>query len=118
MYKDEAREQEAFVNYIKARHPYLIFSANISGTRRGSKLQRILNGKEAKRLGYLRGIPDITIYRARNGWNGLLIEMKSLTGSAEKEQRELHERLEQQGYKVAICKGWQKAVEVLEAYLK
>ena len=117
MYRDESIEQEAVVRWMEANYPRLVFSANISGTRRGTKLQRILNGKEAKRLGYRRGIPDITIYKAVGAYHGLMIEMKSEVGRESDDQKQVRELLEAEGYSVKVCKGRLEAILEINKYI-
>lgn len=56
--------------------------------------------------------PDfITLPNTETGthYSGLYIELKSMTGSASKEQREFAAFVESQGFKVVFAKGWEAA---------
>ncbi|MFV0519754.1 MAG: VRR-NUC domain-containing protein [Lachnospirales bacterium] len=71
-----------------------------------------------KKQGVKAGVPDICLPVARNGFNGLYIELKRQKGSrTSPEQKEWIEQLEQQGYKAVICFGFDEGKKVLEEYL-
>lgn len=64
------------------------------------------------------GVPDIFLPVPRNGYHGLFIEMKRQRGGRLLPPQEgwLGE-LAAQGYKVSVCNGWEKAMELIEMYL-
>ena len=76
---------------------------------------------EAKRMkatGYKRGFPDVFVYEPRGTFHGLAIELKKEKGGRVSEsQKEWVEALEMRGYKAAIAKGFDEAVNVLNLYL-
>lgn len=71
-----------------------------------------------KREGVRAGVPDLMLPVARHGYHGLFIEMKRLKySSTSKEQKDWHEFLTKQGYKVVVCKGHERAQEAIKCYL-
>lgn len=65
------------------------------------------------------GIPDLFLPVARGPYHGLYIEMKATKGgSLTKAQKAVIPLLEEQGYRVEVCKGMEKAWGVLMDYLK
>lgn len=70
-----------------------------------------------KAEGVKAGVPDICLPVPRGAWHGLFIEMKTRTGSASREQKRWLGALQAQGYRVAVCKGWEAAKELIEEYL-
>ena len=63
------------------------------------------------------GVPDVCLPVARGGWHGLYIEMKTERGRASKAQLQWLCALREEGYKVAICRGWETARGLIEDYL-
>lgn len=65
------------------------------------------------------GVPDICLPVARGGFHGLYIEMKRQRGGRVSENQESWlSDLSAQGYKTAVCKGWQPAAEIIMQYLE
>ena len=65
------------------------------------------------------GVPDICLPVARGEYHGLYIELKRRSGShATDNQLDWLEKLSGQGYKTAICYGWEEAATVITKYLK
>lgn len=113
----EAWEQEQFFRWVYAnqiRHPELqLCNGSMNGVRVSAKVRAGL-----KQQGLRPGVPDIDLPVARNGWHGLRIELKRVTGgSVSREQKQMHELLIGQGYMVKVCKGWREAVAAVEQYL-
>lgn len=80
------------------------------------------NRIEAARLkaqGVKPGIPDVFLPVPKNGYHGLYIEMKRQYGGAlSEEQKDKIPKLRNQGYRVEVCKGFQQAADVIEAYME
>ena len=70
-----------------------------------------------KAEGVKAGVPDVCLPVARGGWHGLYIEMKTERGKASKSQVQWLFALREEGYKVAICRGWETARGLIEDYL-
>ena len=68
-------------------------------------------------MGVKAGVPDVTIAIAAGGFHGLYVEMKAIGGRLSPEQRDLHELLRAQGYRVDVCFGWHEATRAIERYL-
>jgi hypothetical protein len=69
-----------------------------------------------KAEGVKKGVPDLFLPLAKNGFNGLFIEMKVEGGRASKEQTEWIEKLNANGYRAVICVGYKSAIEELKNY--
>lgn len=82
----------------------------------GGDRNKAVAGK-MKAEGQRPGVPDYALPVARAGFHGLYIELKSLTGYASREQKEWIEALRAEGYRAEVCRGWEKAWEVLRDYL-
>lgn len=75
-------------------------------------------GEKLKKMGTKAGFPDLTVFLARGGYFGLYIEMKrERGGTTSREQRQLIERLQRQGYLCAVCHGTMEAIKVLKTYM-
>ena len=79
------------------------------------------NKVEAARLkaqGVKKGVPDVFLAIPKNGYHGLFIEMKRTQGGkVSPEQETMLQRLNEQGYKAVVCKGWQAAARMIEDYM-
>jgi hypothetical protein len=62
------------------------------------------------------GVPDIHLPVARGGFHGLYIEMKFGKGKLTGAQEDYILFLKQRGYAVAVCYGYEDAVEVIQWY--
>ena len=80
------------------------------------------NRVEAARLkaqGVKAGIPDIFLPVPKGGYHGLYIEMKRQHGGTlSDDQKDKIPKLRSQGYRVEVCKGFQNAADVVEAYME
>ena len=77
-------------------------------------------GKHFKEMGTLAGFPDLFLFVARHGFNGLLIEMKQKGGKASDvsdSQNAIAERLTKHGYKFVVCFGANHAIDEIKQYL-
>lgn len=63
------------------------------------------------------GVPDLVLAVSRNGYHGLYLEMKTATGRPSKAQTEWIERLQAEGYRAVVCRGWQAAWAEISTYL-
>lgn len=75
-------------------------------------------GARMKAEGLKSGVPDICLPVPRSGYHGLYIELKRLRGNTTtKNQDEWLTKLEGQGYRVKVCRGWEEASQVILEYL-
>lgn len=70
-----------------------------------------------KAEGVRRGVPDVCLPVARNGYHGLYIEMKTRKGRLSPEQKQWADALQAQGYKFELCRSWQEAALTIADYL-
>ena len=113
----EHEEQCALMDWVhlnSARDRRLsLLYANPNGGHRHIGVARKLKAEGSKP-----GVPDLFLPVASNGYHGLYIEMKRLRGgTVSPEQKEFIELLREQGYRVEVCKGWEKAMEAIAQYL-
>ena len=113
----EEWEQEALLNWatrLKGQAPELslIFHIPNSGNR------HISYARKQQRLGLKAGVPDLFLPVARGGFHGLFIELKRQRGgTVSQKQEDWIGRLQVEGYRVEVCKGWQRAAKILCEYL-
>jgi hypothetical protein len=72
-----------------------------------------------KAEGVRKGVPDVALDVARQGFHGLRIEMKApgKLNDVSADQAEWIAQLVREGYDVVVCDGWQYAWNHLMAYL-
>ena len=91
----------------------LLWTASAGGARMG-----IRTAVKMKASGYRKGCPDIMVFEPRGKYCGLFIELKTLTGTATKEQKAFILALEDRGYRASICKGFDATKREIDDYLK
>jgi hypothetical protein len=105
-YSTEHAEQVAFVQWFRKTYPDVLIFAIPNGGKRGKP--------EAARLqleGVTPGVPDLCI----PGWR-VYIEMKRVKGgSVSKEQKEVIEYLNANGYTAKVCDGFESAKIFIES---
>ncbi len=109
----EERLQSEIVKYIQYQYPKVRYCASLGGQYQPYQSQR----NRAKRTGYSKGFPDLFLYEGRNGYHGLAIEIKTIRGTATKEQKEWIAALQKRNYKAEICKGLPAILELIDEYL-
>ena len=73
---------------------------------------------QMKAEGVKAGVPDYHLPVARGGYIGLWVELKRTKGGRlQPEQRAWMDALAAQGHRVALCKGWEAAFNVIRDYL-
>lgn len=119
----EEQHQIALISWAK--------SARIGNIKIGDYLLSIPNGLRvskrqagrAKASGLKAGVSDLFLALPAQGFGGLWVEMKkpvtpgSRAGTLQDSQIEWLNRMEDAGYAVAVCYGWESAVSVIKAYL-
>lgn len=94
--------------------------------RRAALIYSHLNGirssigacRKAKVSGARKGIPDLFLPVACQGYHGLYVEMKRVkNGVVSPEQKDWISQLKSQGYRVEVCRGHQAAIDVIQHYL-
>ena len=67
--------------------------------------------------GLKKGMPDLCLPVPRGNYGSLFLEVKTKTGTVQKEQREIHKLLEDHGNRVRVVRDLFQAIDALEAYL-
>lgn len=116
MRQQEAQEQEILFNWARtyaAEWPELrlLFHIPNGGKRNAAEAAHL------KRQGVKAGVPDVFLPCAKHGYNGVFIELKAGKNKPTPLQNEWLQELTAQGYKTAVCYGWQQAAELLQDYL-
>lgn len=114
----EAQEQELLFEWAELKsgmYPDLRLMFHIPNG--GSR--NVIEGKNLKRQGVKKGVPDIFLPVPRWGWHGLFIEMKKADGGRPTpEQREYLNELNDRGYCAEICHGFGEASKFILDYLE
>lgn len=76
------------------------------------------NGALLKAAGMVAGVPDLSLPVARQGFNGLYIEMKFGNNKPTKDQVEFMAMLKDQGYKTAVAYSAEEARSLIRHYPK
>ena len=111
---EESDHQILFFTWLALAHPdvrRVTFAIPNGGKRNPREAARL------KREGVLAGCPDIAMNRARGGYHGLFIEMKTAKGRLTNFQTIVHTDLQAEGYLVKIARSWEEAREIVEKYL-
>lgn len=76
-------------------------------------------GAKMKRMGLRKGFPDLLFPTPRNGFHGLVIELKRDKNSKPtKEQLDWIKYLNEQGYRATVCYGAGEAIREIEKYFR
>lgn len=117
MFDEEKNIQIQIIRYIQIKYPNVLFTIAPAGQKRGTRIQRIIAGAEAKRMGYRKGCPDILIFERNKEYSGLFIEVKTMIGAKKPEQKEFVQMLLDRGYYACFCRGYQQAVSKIDNYM-
>lgn len=116
--KDEWRIQKAVIEWYDYQYPpsheyhhLLVYNQN------GSVNLGKIKGAILKLMGVRAGIPDLTLYLARGGHNGLLVELKTEKGRITKDQSIFHKRLTNAGYAVEGSHGVDNSIALIKRYI-
>jgi len=108
--REEDSIQKTIVQGLRVCLPHGWIVVHVPNGMASSRLQ----GAIFKGLGMLPGFPDLLVLGCTDeprpaAW---LIEVKALKGSIKPEQRELHDRLQDLGFPVAIVRSWEDVVDL------
>jgi len=106
--------QKAVVNYLRTRHPGVLFTATL-GENQDTPEKRISSYEK----GYIRGIPDLFIFHKNAIFSGLAIELKSPlgTGSLSIDQEDKLKRLLEQGFDVLVSNNLFEIIERIYSHI-
>ena len=112
----EAIEQELlfkWVNFIALKHPEVALMFHIpNGGYRDSR-----EAANLKKQGVRAGVPDLFLPVPSGKWHGLFIELKYGKNKTTANQDEWLNKLYEQGYACAVCRGWESAAKAICKYL-
>ena len=109
----EHHEQMALFQWMSYKPELKIAFAIPNAAKRSLRLAAYMKAEGLKP-----GVPDIFIPIARQNYHGLFIEMKAVKrGRLSDYQREYHYRLHENGFKVAVCYGFDEAKKEIEEYM-
>jgi hypothetical protein len=109
---EESSLQIECVEWFKREYPnHVIFSQPNGGARNA------ITGAILKREGTMRGVPDLQVLFANNGYNGLFIEMKTKKGTQSEFQKEFEWYCKKFGYKYVICRTKIDFIKEIRMYL-
>jgi hypothetical protein len=85
----------------------------------GTKIERAIQWKKLKAEGAKKGVLDLFLPVARNGYHGLYIEMKRADGKGRMtpEQKEFSEDQTNAGYLCVLCNGSDEAMAEIKTYM-
>ena len=125
----ERQSQIAIVQYLRIKHPDVLFWATPNGGSRNA-----IEAANLKKEGVRAGVPDLFI--ARPVWKhelvelngereflslmvcaGLFIEMKSSKGICSNAQNDIISKLRERGYRCEVCYSAYEAIKVIDEYL-
>lgn len=114
----ESEEQQALFAWAKLQHyryPELDLLYHIPNEGKRS----LAAGVRLRAEGLKAGVPDICLPAAHGGFHGLYIELKRRRGgTVTEDQTGWIEALSKQGYRAAVCRGWEEAARVILDYIK
>ena len=116
--------QKQVVQYLKLQYPNIVFNSDMAGI-------KLTPGQatKASKLRSSNGFPDLAIYEARKGLNGLFLELKAegkspfkLNGKVKKdkhlqEQEKMLYDLNSRGYYAKFAVGFDEAKIIIDTYL-
>ena len=114
--RNEEQEQAAvfeWAAYEQERYPGLELMFHIPNGGYRDKA----TAAHLKASGVKPGVPDIFLPVPRNGCAGLFVEMKVGTNKPSKDQLWYLDRLMRNGYAVAVCYGFEEAVQTITGYM-
>ena len=112
MAQNELKVQIAVVKWLKLQYPNVLYCASAGGMRTSLAV-----AKKMKASGYVKGFPDLGIFKPTYKHHGLFIELKADKKSyPTKEQKEWIENLKAVGYHAVVCKGFDSAIEEITKY--
>jgi len=100
------------VEYFRLKYPKEIIFAVPNGGQRDVRVAR-----KMKAEGVTAGVPDLFVASARNGFNGLFIELKNgKKGRVSEKQIEMIEKLNEKGFYCCIVRTFDEFMATLKDY--
>ena len=112
----EATFQRATADYLD--HMGLLWTHVANERNLGKDLAGKIRGKNLKRAGIKRGVPDVLIFSRSEKHNGCAIELKAGTNLPTKEQIKFLTNLSKCGWACSICYNLDAVIKVVREYTK
>lgn len=107
----EHQTQVACVNWFRVRYPGRLIHAIPNGGARN-----IVTAARLKAEGVVAGMPDLFVPEPSKGYHGLFVEMKVKGGRLQHAQKDMIDKLEERGYKCAVCWSSDDFMKVVNEY--
>tara|TARA_R110001599_G_scaffold26223_4_gene92577 strand:+ start:936 stop:1271 length:336 start_codon:yes stop_codon:yes gene_type:complete len=107
----EDQLQMAAMRWIRLAYPNAV-SFHVANERKTSPMR----GGKLKKMGVLAGVPDIHILEPNKIYCGLFIELKTEKGRLTPSQKDVIERIENAGYKCAVCRSLSEVICLVDDY--
>lgn len=120
MNHDEDKQQAAVFQWAKFYPELNWMHASLNGAKlSGTSTQRKIRGGRLKAQGMKKGVFDICLPKARNGYHGMFIEMKRGDGKGKVsvEQKDFGLSVTADGYLCVVCHGSAQAIEEIKNYM-
>ncbi len=99
--------------YLYELEPEALFAIPNGGLRHPATAKRLVEE------GVVAGVADLFLSVPFNGFCGLWVEMKRRRGGTQSAaQKAFAQKMQQRGYKYALCKGAQEAIDAIVEYLR
>jgi prophage antirepressor-like protein len=103
------------VHFLKNQYPESLFSAGL-GELQDTVQKRIKSSK----MGYQKGMPDLTISNLHSKYNGFVIEFKTPNGKGvvSKAQRNMIKKYKRNGFKTLISNDYDQCIMEIVEYMR
>jgi len=118
--QDESLQQKAVIEWAKWYPSLKWLHSSLNGAMlHGSKLSRAKQWNKLKAEGAKKGVLDLFLPQARNGYHGLYIEMKRADGKGRltPEQKTFSKDQTNAGYLCVVCNGADEAIREIKEYM-
>lgn len=79
--------------------------------------RNVIEASKFKRMGVMKGFPDLFLFVPNGGYHGLLIELKAENGRLQPTQKIVLNRMAELGYCCKVCFGADQAIGEIKNYL-
>lgn len=111
----ESNSQIYFVRWFRYQHPalsLLLFAVPNGGARNRT------TGAILKAEGVVAGVADMLLLVPSGEFHGLALEFKTATGRQSDAQKRWQKAIEEQGYKYALVRSTEEAIDITNEYLE
>lgn len=117
MSQEESRAQRAVVNWWAYSYHQLGVPIECLHSVPNGGFRSVVTASIMKAEGQRRGVFDLKLNVARQGFHGLWLEMKAANGVLSPEQKVFMRVMDEQGYCTAVCRSAREAIDKITHYL-